>query len=133
MEKTEWKKLLNWSDDKEISDLRMIGYSYIKQGLYDKALVFFEALTVLSPENDFDLHTLGALYLETGDNLSALNYINLSLKYSPNNEKALLNRAKTLFLLGYKKEASEQTAALLHHKNTEIANQAAALSLAYSS
>jgi tetratricopeptide (TPR) repeat protein len=129
--KINWKDLLGWGPD-EMQDIRFVGYSYIKQGLYDAALKFFEALIVLTEENVYDLQTLGALYLQTGDNLSALNYFERALKLNATHEPTLLNRAKALFLLGYKKQALTQASQLIQSANPAIADQARALTLAYS-
>jgi tetratricopeptide (TPR) repeat protein len=74
-----WLDLLGWTEE-EMNDLRFVAYSYIKQGHYKTALKFFEALAVLCPHSAYDLQTLGALYLETGDNLTALNYLDRSLQ-----------------------------------------------------
>src|SRR5260221_12674088 len=93
-----WLEVLDWGQD-ELEDLRFVGYSYLKQGKYDIALTFFEALTVLNPRNVYDLQTLGALYLQIGNNLMALNFIERSLKIDPNHLPTKLNRAKALFSL----------------------------------
>ena len=130
MSQMNWADLLGWSQT-EIEDIRFAGYSYIKQGHYQAALKFFEALVVLSENHAYDLQTLGALYLQIGNNLSALNYLERALKVDPSHEPTLLNRAKVLFLLGYKKQALAQITDLLGSSNGYIANQARALNLAY--
>lgn len=43
-----WLEILGWGSA-EIDDLRIVAYSYLKQGIYDTALTFFNALTVLAP------------------------------------------------------------------------------------
>jgi tetratricopeptide (TPR) repeat protein len=131
MSKTEWLDLLGWSAD-EMEDIRFVGYSYVKQGKYQEALKFFEALVVLAEGNLYDLQTLGALYLETGNNLSALNYLERALKIDSSHEPTLLNRAKALFLLGYKRQALAQSSQLERSSDALVANQARALTLAYS-
>lgn len=131
MSHTNWLDLLGW-DIHEMEDIRFAGYSYVKQGKYPEALKFFEALVVLSEENLYDLQTLGALYLETGNNLSALNYLERALKIDASHEPTLLNRAKALFLLGYKKQALAQAGQLERSSDIIVANQARALTLAYS-
>lgn len=130
MSDIEWLDLLGWSEN-EINDLRFVAYSYIKQGHYKIALKFFEALVVLCPESSYDLQTLGALYLELGDNLTALNFFDRALKQDPENPPTLINRAKALLLLGYHKQGLEQAALLKKHHDGKIANQAEALILAY--
>ncbi len=128
----EWKEILGWGTE-ELDDIRFVGYSYLKQGKYDLALTFFEALVVLNPTNSYDLQTLGALYLQMGKNLMALSYIERALKVDPTHLPTQLNRAKALFALGYKKQALTQAKNLQIVPNPHIADQATALILAYSS
>ncbi len=131
MDRTAWSQILGWGE-REKTDLRLAGYSYIKQGHYHTALKFFETLAILEKNNLYDLQTLGALHLQVGDHLAALNYLEQALKLDANHEPTLLNRAKALFLLGYKRQAFLQIAPLEKSSSSEIANQARALSLAYS-
>lgn len=131
MAKINWQDILGWGDD-EMSDLRFIGYSYIKQGHYKIALKFFDALVVLNPNSAYDLQTLGALHLQLGDNLSALNYLEQSLRIDAMHPPTLLNRAKALLMLGYQKQGLLQAEDLKDHPNAHIANQAQAILLSYS-
>jgi tetratricopeptide (TPR) repeat protein len=130
MAKVNWKELLGWGEE-ELGDLRFVGYSYVKQGHYKTALKFFEALIVLEPESAYDLQTLGALYLQIGDNLSALNFLERALRVDSHHPATLLNRAKALLLLGYHKQGIMQARALEDHPNLAISNQAQALLLSY--
>ncbi|MBS0606159.1 MAG: type III secretion chaperone [Parachlamydiales bacterium] len=131
MSNVEWLSILGWGGD-ELEDLRFVGYSYIKQGKYDIATTFFEALVILDPNSSYDLQTLGALFLQRGNNLMALNYIEKALRLDPTHVPTLLNRTKALFALGYKKQGLMQARSLQKNPNEEIANQAQALILAYS-
>ncbi|MBS0649982.1 MAG: type III secretion chaperone [Verrucomicrobia bacterium] len=131
MSNVEWLSILGWGGD-ELEDLRFVGYSYIKQGKYDIATTFFEALVILDPNSAYDLQTLGALFLQRGNNLMALNYIEKALRLDPAHVPTLLNRTKALFALGYKKQGLMQARSLQKNPNEEIANQAQALILAYS-
>jgi len=131
MNQVEWLSILGWNKD-ELEDLRFVGYSYIKQGKYDIAITFFEALVILAPESTYDLQTLGALYLQKGNNLMALNYIEKAIKLDPVHLPTLLNRTKALFALGYKRQALSQARALEKCAQEQIAGQAQALILAYS-
>ncbi len=131
MTNQEWLELLGWGKD-ELDDLRFVGYSYLKQGQYDIAIAFFEALVILAPQNPYDLQTLGALYLQKGNNLAALNFIERSLKIDPSHIPTLLNRTKALFSLGYRRQALMQAQELAKHADARIASQASALILAYS-
>ena len=130
MSEIPWLDLLGWGTE-EITDLRFVAYSYVKQGHYKIALKFFEALVVLCPTSSYDLQTLGALYLEMGDNLTALNYFDQALKYEADSPPTLINRAKALFLLGYHRQGLAQAALLKNHPDAKIAGQAEALLLAY--
>jgi len=130
MSDVNWLEVLGWNDA-QLEDLRFVGYSYIKQGNYTIALKFFEALAVLSKSSAYDLQTLGALYLQTGNNLAALDFLERAIKIDSAHGPTLLNRAKALFLLGYKKQAQEQIKLLETHPSSAIAKQAQALSFAY--
>ena len=127
----DWLKLLGWSEE-QIEDIRFAGYSFLKQGHYEHALKFFEVLTILSQSHLYDLQTVGALYLQTGNNLAALNYLERALKLDSSHEPTLLNHAKALLLLGYKKRGLSQVRTLTNHSDKYIADQAQALVLAYS-
>ena len=115
-----------------MEDIRFAGFSYIKQGQYEIALKFFETLAFLSKANKYDFQTLGALYLQVGNNLSALNYLERALKLDTAHEPTLLNRAKALFLLGYKRQGLAQASLLERSSDSYVADQARALTLAYS-
>ena len=130
MSDVNWLNILGWNDS-QLEDLRFVGYAYIKQGKYDIALKFFEALVVLNPKSEYDLQTLGALYLQIGNNLSALDFLERAIKVNKDHGPSLLNRAKALFLLGYKKQGIDQVKLLENHPTEEVANQAKALALAY--
>jgi len=125
-----WNEVLGWNES-TLEDLRFVGYSYLKQGKFDIATSLYEALVLLDPKSSYDLQTLGGLYLETGKNLMALNTIELALKLDPTHDATLLNRTKALFALGFKRQAIAQAKALELTSNRDIANQAAALLLAY--
>lgn len=131
MNKPNWNEILGWTSE-QIDDLRLLGFSYLRQGKYDVATPIFEALVLLGQDNPYDLQTLGALYLETGHNLQALNTIERALKIDPSHETTLLNRTKALFALGYKRQALAQAKALELISNQEVAGQATALLLAHS-
>ncbi|GAB4192815.1 MAG: hypothetical protein Tsb0015_15270 [Simkaniaceae bacterium] len=131
MSDVNWQEMLGFGED-ELQDMRFVGYSYIRQGHYETAKLFFEALIILSDQNAYDFQTLGAIYLQLGDNLAALNYLEKALKMEPAHGPTLLNRAKALLLLGYKKQGITAAQELLAHPDTAIADQASALLMAYS-
>ena len=130
MSRINWMEILGWHAE-ELEDIRFVGYSYLKQGHYDLATTFFEALVILDSNDLYDLQTLGALYLQKSNYLAALNYLEKAVKIDPQHGPTLLNRAKTLFALGYKKQAVLQTQTLVNHPNSEISGQASALLLSY--
>lgn len=128
----DWMKELGWQKT-QIKDLRTLAYSYIQQGIYAKALTILEGLLVLAPDTAYDLQTLGALYLQMGDGMRALDTLDRALKYDPTHLKTHLNRAKTLFMLGYRRQGLLQAKELEHVSDPAIASQARALLLAYQS
>lgn len=121
---------MGWGKD-ELDDLRFVAYSYIKQGVYDVALTFFDALAVLTPPTAYDLQTMGALYLQMGNGLKALEYLDRALKIDPTHTQTQMNRAKTLFMLGYKRQGLMQAAELEKSLDKDVSAQASALLLAY--
>jgi tetratricopeptide (TPR) repeat protein len=125
-----WLEILGWGTA-EIDDLRIVAYSYLKQGLYDIALTFFNALAVLAPPTFYDLQTVGALHLQMGNGLQALDYLDRALKLDPTHLPTQMNRAKAFFMLGYKRQGLVTAAELAKNENKEIASQASALILAY--
>ena len=131
MNERNWLEVLGWGDE-EINDLRYVAYTYIRQGVYDIALIFFDALNVLTPPIPYDLQTMGALHLQLGNTLKALDFLDRALKMDPNHLMTKLNRAKALLMLGYKKQGLTQVAELEQCPDSEIASQAIALALAYS-
>lgn len=125
----DWLEIIGWEQE-EIDDLRSAGYSYLRQGVYDTALNFFEALSVMSP-TPYDLETLGAIHLQIGNGMQALDYIDRTLQIEPENLTAKLNRAKALFMLGYRRQGLLQALELEKCEDPKIASLAAALVLAY--
>ncbi len=130
MSSIKWSEVVGW-DAAALEDLRFLGYAYLKQGKFDIARSFFEALISFNESTAYDLQTLGGLYLETGQNLHALSTIEQALKIEPQHPQTLLNRAKALFALGYRRQAIAQTKMLASHSDTTVANQASALLLAF--
>lgn len=131
MSQIDWLGKLNWTDE-QIEDLRLAGYAYIRQGKYDIALAFFEALELLDPESAYDEQTLGALYLQLGNPAKSLKYLDKALKLEPEHAPTLLNLTKALLLLGKTEEGLKLANSLQGDQETMIANVAKALILAYS-
>lgn len=126
-----WLEILGW-DKNKVDDLRYVAFSYIKQGGYDIALSFFDAIVILTPPNAYDLQTIGALHLQLGNSLKALDYLDRALTIEPNHLPTQLNRAKVLFMLGYKKQGIQQAQELTNCPDPDIAAAASALILGYS-
>lgn len=130
MEKTDWLEILDW-DKTQLAELSALGYCYAKQGQYDTALKIFHALLVLESNNGYYLQALGAIYLEKGNALEALSYLDQSLRFEPAHLPTLLNRAKALLSLGYKKQGLQQARAIEHSASKIISSKAKALLLSY--
>ena len=131
MGKINWLKQLKWTQE-HLEDLRYTGFSYIRQGKYDIALPFFEALTILDSENAYDAQTLGAIYLELNDASNALKYFDRALKLEAEHGPTLLNLAKVFFMMGKKEEGLRLANILKEDTNPAVSNIAKALILAYS-
>lgn len=132
MSSINWMEKLRWTDE-HIEDLRYTGFSYIRQGKYDIALAFFEALEILDPTNVYDAQTLGAIYLQLNQYQKALICFDRALKLETEDHgPTMLNLAKTFFTMGKKEEGLKLANILKNDKNLAIANIAKALLLAYS-
>lgn len=121
---------MGWSED-QIEDLRNAGYAYIRQGKYEIALPFYNALTVLNPDNAYDAQTLGALYLQLNNPAKALKAFDKALKLEADHAPTLLNVTKALLMLGKIEEGLKLANILKTEKDPAIANMAKALILAY--
>ena len=126
MAKQNWLDLLGWNVE-TLNNIRFVGTAYAKQGKFDVALDFFKMLVLLNRKEIFDLQMLGAIYLQMGKGLEALEYLDRALKIDPNHYPTILNRAKALFSIGYKKQALLQAKVLERCPNKKIASQAEAL------
>ena len=131
MSKINWTQELKWTND-HLDDLRYTGYAYLKQGKYDIAITFFEALTVLDPDNAYDSQTLGALFLQIGEPKKALKWLDHSLKIEGDHGPTLLNLCKALFMLDKKEEGLKLANILKNEPSIQISNIAKALILAHS-
>lgn len=131
MRKHDWRELLGWNDE-QLEDLRHAGYAYIRQGKYDIALSFFNALVILDPDNPYDVQTAGALHLQLGHAEEAMKYLDLALKLDADHSPTLLNFAKAMFMTGKREEGIRLAEILKDDPAPHIANDAKALLLAYS-
>lgn len=131
MSKINWTQELKWTNE-HLEDFRYTGYAYLKQGKYDIAITFFEALAVLDPESAYDSQTLGALYLQIGQPKKALKWLDQALKIEGDHGPTLLNLCKVLFMLDKKEEGLKLAHILKNEPSSQISNVAKALILAHS-
>lgn len=131
MTKVNWREILGWNPD-QLEELRFTGFTFLREGKYDKALLFFKALTVLDPSSAYDFQTLGALYLQLGKGDLALHTIQEALALDPSHEPTLLNKVKALLLVQRRHEALELAHALAKSGDLTISGDASALVAAYS-
>jgi tetratricopeptide (TPR) repeat protein len=130
MSKVNWREILGWTND-QLEELRFSGFSFLREGHYQKALLFFEALVILDPESAYDAQTLGALYLQIGDNQKALKVLNQALALEPIHEPTLLNKAKALLAINRRTEALDLIKTLEKSSDLTISGDATALVSAY--
>jgi len=131
MGKINWLEVLGWSDE-QLDEMRYVGYAYIRQGKYEIAASFFEALNVLNPDSAYDAQTIGALYLQMDQPKKALKYCEKALKLEADHAPTLLNMCKALFMLKRKEEGLKLATILKNERDPKISNVAKALILAYS-
>jgi len=130
MSRIKWREKLNWTEE-NLEDLRITGYSYLKQGKYEIALPLFEALSIVDPESAYDIQTLGALYLQIGNPLKAMQCFEKALKLETDHAPTLLNLTKALLMLGKREEALRLARLLTQEPNSKVSNMAKALLLAW--
>jgi tetratricopeptide (TPR) repeat protein len=130
MAKVNWRDILGWTND-QLEELRFSGFSFLREGHYQKALIFFEALVILDPESAYDAQTLGALYLQMGQNEKAIKLLNQALELEPNHEPTLLNKAKALLGARQNIEALAIAARLEQSSDPTISGDASAIRSSY--
>ena len=132
MSKINWLKELGWNEE-YLDEIRHTGYSYIRQGRYETALPFFEALAVFSTDESYDFQTLGAIYVQLDQPLKAIKALDRALQIEADHAPTLLNLTKAFFMAGRKEDAIKLAYVLKKDPNPFISSNAAALILAYSS
>lgn len=125
-----WRAILGWTDE-QLEELRFSGFSFLREGHYQKALLFFEALVILDPESIYDTQTLGALYLQMNRVKKSLETLNRALELDPSHEPTQINKVKALLALGNKAEALELAKSLEKSIDPTISQDASALIVAY--
>ena len=128
-EKVNWLEKSGWTEE-QLDDLRVTGYAYIRQGKYNIAIPFYEALNVLSNDS-YDAQTLGALYVQIGNPAKALRFLDRALKLQPNHGPTLLNLAKAFLMLGNRKEGLKIATILKKNRDPRVRSMAEALFLAF--
>lgn len=131
MSQINWAQKLGWKED-QLEDLRNAGYAYIRQGKYEIALPFYEALAILDPDSAYDAQTLGAIYLQLNQPAKALKHFDRALKFEADHAPTLLNLTKALLMMGKKEEGLKLASILKNESDLDISNVAKALILAYS-
>ena len=131
MSEVDWQELLGWGDP-QLKDLRMMGYDYLRQGSYERAIALFEGLIVFRDALPYDHQTLGALYLEVGRYEEAVKRLDIALHFDPDHPSTQLNKAKALCFNGQHHEGVALALRLAVHRDPEIARLASALAMAYS-
>lgn len=132
MAQIEWLETLGW-DETQIEDIRFLGYHYIRQGKYDIARVFFEGIVAfvadqpLEKQLAYDFETLGAIYLQLGNNARSLRYLERALRMDAKNSMAALNKVKALLALGRVESALALARKLMKNKDSLIRDRAEAL------
>ncbi len=125
-----WRAILGWTDE-QLEELRFTGFSFLREGHYKKALLFFEALVILDPLSVYDTQTLGAIYLQMGNGKKAVEVLDQALALDPLHEPTLINKVKALLAIGQKAEALALAKTLEKSEDSTIANDASALLTAY--
>jgi len=131
MSRKNWMQELGWQEE-HLEEFRNAGYAYIRQGRYDTALPFFEALVILAPESAYDIQTLGALYVQKGEGVKALKALDRALQLEADHAPTLLNLCKAFFMAGRKIDGVKLATILTKDPNPFIASSAQALLLSHS-
>ncbi len=126
-----WAEHLGWGEE-QFQDLRFAGFSLYRDGRYEQAYTYFAALVELAPDSHYDHQTLGAIQLQLGNNEKALDILDKALEMVPTDEVTLLNKTKALLMVGKKAEALAIAKKLQSSADPYLANDAQALTMAYS-
>lgn len=126
-----WKDILGWGD-LQLNELRFIGYIYLKEGQYEKARRFFNGLVLLEPGNAYDWRTLGAIYLFMNNFAKAIETLSKALELDPSHAGAQINLAKAYLYNGEREKGLEDAKKLTASPDKDVASDAEALILAYS-
>lgn len=131
MSSINWLEVLGWGE-RQVSDLRCAAWSHLRQGQYKKALVLLDALTVLVPNESYPCQEVGALYLQLGNHMKAIEWLDQALLLNPTHLPSQLNKSKALLLMGYREEGLALAKSLTRSADSLIKDRATALVMAYS-
>jgi len=127
-----WKELLGWGSE-ALDELRVIAFSYMRQGAFDLAKDLLGMLIVVDPGNIYDMKLLGAIYLEQGDASEALRWLVKAARQDPADLANLLNLCKAQLELGQLENGLKLAQKLSRSSSLQIAADAQALVMAYRS
>ena len=99
------------------SALNVLGYLFLRMGLFERARRVFSALAALNPHDHWAQRNLAAIAMHAGDGAAALRHLQQALHEGPlsTSDAALhLIRAKALWLEGRKDEARGAINEFLH-------------------
>lgn len=99
-----WLDVLDW-DDEYLENLRHTGFLFIRQGQYEVAKDYFHTLSIIDPNNVYDLQTLGAIYLQEDNASLALAYLEKAKTLDPSSFTTRLNHIKAMLMMNYEEEA----------------------------
>lgn len=126
----EWKKELGWTEE-QIEDMRNIAFSYIRQGKYEIALPFFDALAILDKEDVYNVQLLGAIYVQINQPKLAIKYLNQALQLQGDHGPTLLNLMKAFFMSHMIEDGLRLARVLKNDTDVFISSSAKALLLCY--
>jgi tetratricopeptide (TPR) repeat protein len=97
-------KLQDWNDELayEVSERAYLLYT---EGRYREALILFDGLRVLYPENTYYIDALSAISLAIHQPERAIRYASEVIEIKPNYAEAFMRRAEGYILLGMSREA----------------------------
>ena len=130
MTRINWMQELGWTDD-HLEEMRNIGFSYLRQGKYEIALPFFEALVALVPESLYDIQMLGAIYVQIDQPQKAIRILNKALMFEEDHGPTLLNLMKAYFMSHELEQGLRLAQVLKNDKDPFIAGTAEAFILSY--
>ena len=131
MARRDWLKTLGWTID-HVEAVRHTAFSYVRQGKYDIAIPFFEALVAIDPNSVYDCQMLGALYVQTGKPEKAIHYLDKALQSDADHGPTLLNLSKAFFMAGRIADGIRLAKLLREDKDPYISGNASALLMCYS-